>query len=316
MSRLSIVIPNRSFDPLVEDTLVSVLQNRPEYSEVIVVTSQPYDDPYGLGREVRFLNASAAVNQVERINWGCSQARGDVIHLLLPGTLATDGWTDSIWEQFADEEIGSVAPVLFESENATSALAAGVIYRQRGDQRVVGRGMVPERVRKHPSIVAPAFAAGFYRNEVIQALEGFDPAFGELLAPVELGLALQDLGFRSVVDVHSRMVAKHKIHSAPRTFGEARQAEQLFRRHRQGVGGEAWQHAMLMATEFVTGFPRPRMLTRIAGRLAGRKDPDPRPHYEARLERARAELARPREEVATIAVDFDRRRNQRLRQAA
>lgn len=314
MTRLSIVIPNRSFDQLVEDTLVSVLQNRPEYSEVIVVTSESYEDPYGLGREVRFLAATAAADQVERINCGCSLARGDVIHLLLPGTLATDGWTDNVWHHFEDDHVGSVAPILVEAENATRLLAAGVTYLRRGDRRIVGRGTHSIQRVPRPSVVAPLLTAGFYRREVILALQGFDPAFGESLADIELGLAFQDLGYHSVVDVHSRLVSTCKINTGPRTFLEARQAEQLFRRHRQCARLESWQHAMMMAAEIVTGFPRPRMLTRVAGRIAGRRDSDPRPGYQARLEHARLELSQMGEEAATISVEFEHRN--RRRQAA
>ncbi len=43
-----------------EDTLVSVLENQPERSEVVVVTRGPYDDPYDLRREVGIVEAPRA----------------------------------------------------------------------------------------------------------------------------------------------------------------------------------------------------------------------------------------------------------------
>ena len=51
MSRLSIVIPVLGSLDGLEDTLVSVLENRPADCQIVVVLNQPYDDPYDLKDE-------------------------------------------------------------------------------------------------------------------------------------------------------------------------------------------------------------------------------------------------------------------------
>ena len=55
MQRLSIIVPLMGNLQRFEETLVSVLENRPERSEVVVVTNRPYDDPYALRGEVAFV---------------------------------------------------------------------------------------------------------------------------------------------------------------------------------------------------------------------------------------------------------------------
>ena len=58
MPRLSIVVFCFHDSQLLEETLVSVLQNRPDNSEVLVMHDGTYEDPYDLVDEVRFIEAS------------------------------------------------------------------------------------------------------------------------------------------------------------------------------------------------------------------------------------------------------------------
>ena len=60
MQRLSIIVPLMGDLKRFEDTLVSVLENQPEQSEVVVVLNGPYDDPYDLRSEVKFVEAPRA----------------------------------------------------------------------------------------------------------------------------------------------------------------------------------------------------------------------------------------------------------------
>jgi hypothetical protein len=301
--RLSIVIPNAVFDGSVEQTLVSVLQNRPEYSEVIVVSAQPYDDPYELGREVRFLTDTSSATRVDLINHGCRAARGDVLHLLLPGALAVDGWTDRVLHHFSDESVAAVAPILLPNSASTRALGIGVSYSASGQRRVVGVGRNRNEWQlDQSSIVAPTLLAGFFRRDTLGALQGFNRELGESLADIEVGLAFHDLGFKTVVEPQSCIVVHQSIPIAPRTLDEARCAEQLFRR--QSNQSSTLRHTMLVATEFLRGLPHIRMFSRLWGRMSARREADPKPSYQARLQRARAELQQRRSAISTIRGDF------------
>ena len=57
--QLSIVVPVHGDAAAFESTLISVLENQPAASEVIVAHDGSYDDPFDLGEEVRFVSAGS-----------------------------------------------------------------------------------------------------------------------------------------------------------------------------------------------------------------------------------------------------------------
>ena len=73
--RLSIVIPSVGDCNLLEDSLVSVLENRPADCEVLVVHNRPYDDPYNLAGEVRFVQANPRAGLAECLDMGTAAGR-------------------------------------------------------------------------------------------------------------------------------------------------------------------------------------------------------------------------------------------------
>ena len=91
--RLSIIVPIGRDLAAFERTLVSVLENQPADSEVLVSHDGSYEDPYQLSDEVRFVvtDTAALVNQVAA---GVVEARGRFVHVLADGICATSGWTD------------------------------------------------------------------------------------------------------------------------------------------------------------------------------------------------------------------------------
>jgi hypothetical protein len=107
-----------------------------------------------------------------------------------------------------------------------------------------------------------------------------------------LGLAFQDLGMTTVVEPQSRVLVEQSLIETPRTYEEALRAERLYRLQTNRTRLVRAQHAVQVATELLTGFPSPRMVSRLWGRIKAHRETDPRPRYEARLERARAELQR------------------------
>ena len=56
MPRLSIVVFCFHDTQLLEETLVSVLQNRPDNSEVLVMHDGTYEDPYDLADELSLIH--------------------------------------------------------------------------------------------------------------------------------------------------------------------------------------------------------------------------------------------------------------------
>ena len=70
MPRLSIIIPHRNNDQRLEETILSVLENRPRDCEVIVVHDGSYRDPYDLGDEVVYVQEEPNSSAVELLNAG------------------------------------------------------------------------------------------------------------------------------------------------------------------------------------------------------------------------------------------------------
>ena len=98
--QLSIVIPMSQCMEAFEATLASVLRNRPEHSEILVVSSGDYDDPYALSDEVSFLATPPGTGLLTLINTGLRYAQGEIIHLLLCGAEVEEGWTESALQHF------------------------------------------------------------------------------------------------------------------------------------------------------------------------------------------------------------------------
>lgn len=121
--RLSIVIPIGQDLAAFEQTLVSVLENLPPSSEVIVAHDGSYDDPFELCDEVFFVTAPS--NQlVEMLSISAGVARGRFVHVLGEGLLATPGWTEEAIESFEDAETGVVAPLILD-RSSDRVVAAG-----------------------------------------------------------------------------------------------------------------------------------------------------------------------------------------------
>lgn len=109
--RLSIVVPHLGDANAFEDSLVSVLENRPAGAEVCVAHDGSYQDPFDLGDEVRFIEAKSA-DLPSLIAAAAEAATGRVIHILGNGCRATEGWTASPVEALADEPCGIVTPII------------------------------------------------------------------------------------------------------------------------------------------------------------------------------------------------------------
>ncbi len=74
MPKLSIIVPVLGQIEPLEHSLVSLLAHRPRSSEVLVVLNSPYDDPYSLTDEVRFIAAAPGAGWVESVNTGLREA--------------------------------------------------------------------------------------------------------------------------------------------------------------------------------------------------------------------------------------------------
>jgi len=235
--KLSIVIPTPTDTAALEETLVSVLENRPDDCEIIVALGCPYGDPWNIRDEVRFVQAPAGSTLVGCVNLGVASSVGDVVHILAAGWRATEGWTTGPLEHFQSSQTGAVVPLVVSANDHDSVVATGIRYG-RGGRRVA--------LQSPPSMAAlsaasstphgPTLEAGFWRaNLLSQAGPGFSKACGDGNADVDMAVAVASGRKKVVFDSTSRVVARTpKPEPREPAFQEGLHSERLFWRSLAG----------------------------------------------------------------------------------
>ncbi|WP_254513155.1 glycosyltransferase family 2 protein [Anatilimnocola floriformis] len=269
MPRLSIVIPCLGAATDFDDTLVSVLQNRPDDCEVLVVHVQPYDDPYGLQNEVRFVRVNGRPTLVQLMNAGLSAASGDIVHMLGCRMIAVEGWADAAVERFADSRVAALTPLIVDAVHG-QITAAGVRYSMTGSRKIVGRGIELKNIRRVENLksTGPTIEAGFFRRDVLEALGGWQESLG-VAADIDLAISLAALELKTI---HPLDVMLHEKSAAPRLggFAHGRSLERLFCRHagrRRTL--PVLLHSLSVALDFTLRIPKGDALTMLIGRAVG-----------------------------------------------
>jgi hypothetical protein len=252
-----------------EDTLVSVLENQPERSEVVVVTNQPYDDPYELHREVAFVEAPASASLLECFAVGLTASRAPIVHLIA-GVEATPGWADAALARFDDRDVAAVAPLVADRFQQHIILSAGVRYTRGGAISSIGAGQNVEGFAVDEHLLSGAeLVAAFYRREALIAVESL-PDYGcEQVAAVELAFAVESFGYRSVSEPECLMLANRRQFVRRGGWRTGVASEQLYRRWSaaRDTRRSRLAHAALLAAETIQIPLRPWLLGRLAGRL-------------------------------------------------
>lgn len=267
MPRLAIVISAVGTIESLEGTLVSVLENRPADCEILVALNQPYQDPYSLQGEVRFLDPPRRSSPIQRIQQALAGTRAPLVHLLASGCEVSEGWADEALARFGDRRVASVAPLVSEPDGQR-IVAVGVGYRHRGQRFLVGQGRAAFSSDLHASTVGPASFAAFYRKSAIDFVGGMSTQLGLRQADVDLALTLRHAGFTTAVEPRSRVSAAQSVDPCQSPRLEALYNERLFWRQLP-VGnwlGAVAGHTSLVAVETLASIGRPRMVTQIAAR--------------------------------------------------
>jgi hypothetical protein len=273
--RLSIIIPALGDWEALETTLVAVLQNRPPRSEVLVVLSEVYPDPYDLGEEVQFVQSTPGARTVELVNDGTAAARGEVLHVLCCGATVGEGWTDPAVRHFSDPHVAAIAPLVLDSTCSTKVVSAGCTWSSGGNWARFGSGQPEQAVTTAPkNWIGPELVAGFYRRSILTELGGFDKSLPAELAAIDVGLRLLPRGYRSLLETSSRLAIKTQSLPRSAAFVQVWHSERLFWRHlppRRRFRHLAAHGGMLIA-ETLRHLARPGGMARTLGRLLGACD--------------------------------------------
>ncbi len=272
MPRLSIVIPVVGNPSRLDDTLVSILENRPADCEILVVHNEPYNDPYELAGEVQFLRARPRAGFVECLNLGLLAARSPVVNAVACGVEVHAGWADAALPHFHHPEIAAVAAIVTHRADSGKVVSAGLGYGVEGIVWRMGQGQTPAEVADNQcEPCGPDALTGFYRTSAVKMVGGFSSLTHAALATIDTALSLELAGFRCTMEPECMACVDPATVCDQPGFRHGRDAEQLFWRwasHHGRVRSIA-VHAALVAGECVIGLWRPSMLLQLAGRAGG-----------------------------------------------
>lgn len=271
MPRLSIVIAVSGDSQQLDDTLVSVLENRPSDCEILVVHDKPYHDPYNLCDEVRFVEATRGSGVVACLNRGLAASRSPVVHVLACGVEVCSGWADAALDHFRDPDIGAVSALVLDRNDRERIISAGLGYRIEGAVWKLGPKNSPSEITSYQQdLCGPDTLAAFYRKSAIDELGGFSASVGDTLAGIDLALALQHAGFRCRLEPQciAHVGALMRRESA---FRRGRNVERLFWRWASSHGwlSSVIGHVALLAGQCVISLWRPSIIAELAGRCRG-----------------------------------------------
>lgn len=210
MPNLSLIVPHRGDDARFEETLVAILENRPEESEIIVVHDGSYQDPYELKDEVIFVETERKLSLPQLLNEGLMASFAPIIGFVVDGTIVSRGWADEAIETLQrDSELASVAfPTSINGQTVY-----GVDGRSLNNSLRLKRGAIYQR-RRREICAASGLICGLFRRTVLLALDGLQ---GETLTAAEydLAVAFSQLGLESECDTDTKVVYQGPV--APRS---------------------------------------------------------------------------------------------------
>lgn len=273
MPRLSIVIACFEQTSLLEETLVAVLQHRPDSCEIVVVHDGRYEDPYDLTDEVQFVEVARGTGWTAAFEAGIRVSSGDVIHLLGSGVIPEAGWTDSVMTAFANPAVGSVIPVVLDGDGERIKCVGVGLGPLLGRQLVgSGKELDAHRIQKYRPLAAN-LAASFFRYEALEELGGLVSEFGDDWADLDLGRRLDAAGYETSLAPQSQLRCAAIDQPRPIRFSDrGRQHQRLIQAWPELSGLRrslaSWGQIVL---ETLTSVRDPRRLASVWGRWSERR---------------------------------------------
>jgi len=310
VTRLTIIVPysvDRSQQQrgveLLEDTLVSVLEHRPPSCQLIVAHDGSYADPYALQGEVEYLVDRGSRSRVDLINHALPQSTSEIAHILAPGVLVKDDWSDGVEQLFRDSRVASASPCIVRKDAPDRLVHLGLEYGGGGARLLVAAGRTVSDKRCQTAVaLGPSLTAGFYRVDSVLAAGGFAGCVGDELADLDMALTLHARGFRSVVAGSCRVVADGESDRAAGFHG-GRCLERLFWRHlnHHGLVRSFVAHPLSVLGRAVGDIPHPGSVLQLFGRTLAWLEWST--HRQFRLSLQAAETRKELEEpAATLSI--------------
>ena len=262
---LSIVIPVPDTAGQLEDTLLSVLENRPDDVEILVVHCGNYADPYDLTDEVRYVELPQQSTLANCVEAGVDASRGTIIHLLASGMHVEKDWVTHALRGLEDPDCGAASPVIVDQNGR--AVARGVRFGLAGTRQL-------ECSERWSTIDGPLLEAAFYRRNVLLDLLDLSQSsavVGSQLLDVNVAMSLKAIGYRTVTVPECRILGPVPVPAKETGFHRGLHAQRLFVRHAASVGlaKTMFLHPMACGWQIVLDTVRGGALTSLLGRLVG-----------------------------------------------
>lgn len=296
MPRLSIVIATQGPAASLERSLLSVLENRPDDCEVVVVDASGYQDPYHLADEVQFIPTAPQTPLPDAINLGIQASRGWIVHTLACGSEVNRGWCEPVFPHFVDPQTASVAPLALDLQQPERVFAAGLAPYVGGKAARRGaRQRLTADLLRAAEVFGCSLVAGFHRRDIWQRLGGLEPLLGMRYADVDYALRLAAAGLKTVYEPAARVLMPSQTGAATETeFEQGLQAERLFWRNWPQQKG--WSTLATHATDALQACLgrafQGRALPHFCGRLAACFEFGRHAGYHRQLARLTAQATR------------------------
>ena len=274
MYKIALIVPAVGCQDTLDETLVSILENRPGDCQVLVPHAANYQDPYELQDEVQFIE-HAGNDLASLLNAGLEASEAEIVQVVCPGVVVFEGWTEAVLERFSsDPELMSVSPAVWQAERPDRLLAVGLRAGRSGRRIVVGRNRSAENADRLNSsgrlnVDGPLLHAGFYRRQLFAEIGGFNAQFAPQCLDMDLAARMRAAGMRCEVELQS----PHLLRTLPalRGFTPARQMERLFWEYApsRGLVGSLLLHGPTVAFDTLRQLPSPSAVTSILGRMIG-----------------------------------------------
>ena len=258
--RLSILVPLDQKTAAFEETLISVLENRPEASEILVCHDGRYDDPFDLCDEVRFVNAASS-GIVDLVSAGAGEANGRFVHVLGSGFKATAGWADAAIEKFEHFDCGSIASVVRNQESGR-IVAAG--WQDSSDRlcKASCQGM-HEASKSSAKLVGAYLQASFWRRDLLLSLTDAFKTTEMTEASVAYEYLARQAGWRCVVAEESDLVCDKTFMDSDKPSVSRGRVLRSLRNHFHHGGPSTAIQGALLAT--LSNIARPSLLSESIG---------------------------------------------------
>ncbi len=141
-------------------------------------------------------------------NAGIAAARGRYLQLLNNDTEVTKSWVEEGLAPFADETVGSVAPLVLVRSDPARVDSAGDSYAWMGWPSKRGHGQPASRwmVRPIEEVFGASGSSAFYRAEAVRRVGGLDPLFGSYYEDIDLAFRLRWAGYRCLFAPRCRIL--------------------------------------------------------------------------------------------------------------